>query len=1041
MKYLENTMLTQLWDKIRRTFQTQTDNSLKTTSKTVVGAINELNGARKPIILTLNTTEVDEETYQKLLSDDVDVVFKTNDGDANLCILTYKYDDGDAWSFTFTCFSREGESLSATYFYGYEVRITKIGNPHPCEVIDNSIESQFSQILRNEGFTNRSFLSPVLQEIDLGGTDADRKAKLDKFETDWKALTGASDLRGARFVGITSNEYVGVFTWSEPEVSFVAVATWVQSPATIYLDRYSGQLTEVPLSSHLEPVEIFDDNSIESKKKNIDNIEAYKSNLEKLGVDTSISFQVPIYRKSNSGVEESGFLIYSNLPGVYKPYSGLFLRVDETSFNIFGISSTGEFIEQTYYLADINYSSLTTTSKKVIGAINEVNTLAKSKGNGTITEVKMNGVSKGTSGVVNLGTVLTEHQDISGKVDKTTLLNTLAVVDLSSTDIAVRKAALDDFKTKWLALGNTDLNGARFIGRFSDANGNTSIHESGKALIGEDTLLVYKQISPAFPTGFYGLSYIKDMANTLCRLYQIYVDYDTTDNPGNVEITQIRDSETLDLLNRFVYAEAPGTYLKIADAASTYLKKTAGEVKTANLADNAVTSAKLATGARKPIVITGDMTEVDEETYQKLLQKGTDVILSLEDNGSFIGLQGIFNMGDTLNLLFGYYQFDESDNGTIVTYTLTISTSAPHTITFAVTGTCNPVPKSELISVLQEIDLTGTDADRKAKLDQFAIDWKALTWGDDLTGARFVGKFVITGDVERNVTGIMTYSAGDTANEKNDDCFYGICNGYSFSKQKSQIAVKVSCKDGSLTITPLFSHLEAITIGDNTPEGKAATKAAIEAYRDNLIALGVDVTKGFMIPVKTNNGNGFILFDGTKGEGFIKVNNDCYGILIAANYAVTVNNLMSTSTSYGSLETTSKRVLLAINEVNALAKSKQDALTSGTNIKTINGQSLLGSGDIAISGGGGDVTAAGDNTFTGNNVFNGIAIADILDGTQYQITGDNGVLMFTSGATNEDIQLSGVATPTYSNSAANKSYVDTQISTALGTVLTQLQNI
>ena len=39
---------------------------------------------------------------------------------------------------------------------------------------------------------------------------------------------------------------------------------------------------------------------------------------------------------------------------------------------------------------------------------------------GTITEVKMNGVSKGTSGVVDLGNVITEHQDISGKVDKVT---------------------------------------------------------------------------------------------------------------------------------------------------------------------------------------------------------------------------------------------------------------------------------------------------------------------------------------------------------------------------------------------------------------------------------------------------------------------------------------------------------------------------------------------------------------------------------------------------------------------------------------------
>lgn len=40
------------------------------------------------------------------------------------------------------------------------------------------------------------------------------------------------------------------------------------------------------------------------------------------------------------------------------------------------------------------------------------------KNAGTITEIKMNGASKGTSGSVDLGTVLTAHQDISGKVNK-----------------------------------------------------------------------------------------------------------------------------------------------------------------------------------------------------------------------------------------------------------------------------------------------------------------------------------------------------------------------------------------------------------------------------------------------------------------------------------------------------------------------------------------------------------------------------------------------------------------------------------------------
>ena len=42
------------------------------------------------------------------------------------------------------------------------------------------------------------------------------------------------------------------------------------------------------------------------------------------------------------------------------------------------------------------------------------------KKTGTITGIKMNGSSKGTSGVVDLGTVITAHQDISGKQDKIT---------------------------------------------------------------------------------------------------------------------------------------------------------------------------------------------------------------------------------------------------------------------------------------------------------------------------------------------------------------------------------------------------------------------------------------------------------------------------------------------------------------------------------------------------------------------------------------------------------------------------------------------
>lgn len=53
------------------------------------------------------------------------------------------------------------------------------------------------------------------------------------------------------------------------------------------------------------------------------------------------------------------------------------------------------------------------------GTITEAELLAMgfTKNLGTITEVKMNGASKGTSGVVDLGNVITEHQDIRGKQD------------------------------------------------------------------------------------------------------------------------------------------------------------------------------------------------------------------------------------------------------------------------------------------------------------------------------------------------------------------------------------------------------------------------------------------------------------------------------------------------------------------------------------------------------------------------------------------------------------------------------------------------
>lgn len=77
-------------------------------------------------------------------------------------------------------------------------------------------------------------------------------------------------------------------------------------------------------------------------------------------------------------------------------------------------------------------------------------------------------------------------------------------------------------------------------------------------------------------------------------------------------------------------------------------------------------------------------------------------------------------------------------------------------------------------------------------------------------------------------------------------------------------------------------------------------------------------------------------------------------------YFIAVNEGVATTTYYGTTKlssatnSTSTSLAATPSAVKAaydLANEKQDALVSGTNIKTINGNSLLGSGNITISGG------------------------------------------------------------------------------------------
>ena len=332
-------------------------------------------GARKPIIITGDMTEVDEETYQKLLSDDVDVILKVFDI-GNICTCTSKIVKDQSLELYFSCLSFQGEIMDECYIFGYLMTITKI-SPHTCSITEN-VNGALNDFLNSSGYLNKFTLSPVLQEIDLRGTDAERKAKLDKFETDWKALTGASDLAGARFVGNAIpdiNEITGVLTYNMPNGSYSGICRSENGENFIIDVSFDGALTITPLFSHLEAITIYTDKTPEHMQANLDNIAAYKANLQALGVDITKGWNAPVKVNSINGISagifasseekpDTPYTIISGLAGEY-PY---IIRINKTS----GASTMWEILCDGRY-----YSRITTNAKSIISAINEINALAK----------------------------------------------------------------------------------------------------------------------------------------------------------------------------------------------------------------------------------------------------------------------------------------------------------------------------------------------------------------------------------------------------------------------------------------------------------------------------------------------------------------------------------------------------------------------------------------------------------------------------------------------------------------------------------------
>ena len=111
---------------------------------------------------------------------------------------------------------------------------------------------------------------------------------------------------------------------------------------------------------------------------------------------------------------------------------------------------------------------------------------------GTITGITMNGASKGTSGVVDLGTVITEHQDISGKMNSSLKGAANGVAELDATG-KVPSSQLPSYV-------DDVIEGYYYDGKFyEESTHQTEITgETGKVYVDISTNLTYRWSGSAY---------------------------------------------------------------------------------------------------------------------------------------------------------------------------------------------------------------------------------------------------------------------------------------------------------------------------------------------------------------------------------------------------------------------------------------------------------------------------------------------------------------------------------------------------------------
>lgn len=225
--------------------------------------------------------------------------------------------------------------------------------------------------------------------------------------------------------------------------------------------------------------------------------------------------------------------------------------------------------------------------------------------------------------------------------------------------------------------------------------------------------------------------------------------------------------------------------------------------------------------------------------------------------------------------------------------------------------------------------------------------------------------FASTGDVESMISGFTT-----SADVKTQIEGYNYINS---GQAQTQIDNSISGKVDADIFTAYTANTQ--TELNNKQDISGMTEYATTAFTENTYAKIGD------IPTKTSdltNDSGFITNADiqdfvSSGDVQTQIDNSISGKVdtdtftaYTANTKTEIDNAVSGKVDSSRVDEIEEVTASALVELNS---TKQNILVSGTNIKTINNESILGSGNIVIQGGSGSDYSAGANIDITNNVI------------------------------------------------------------------------